>query len=162
CNIYSNGWAFNGTNGQDGIYSDPCTTGNSYIGNYIHDNGRIAQRSPLDHGMYLCGTNELVVSNVIAGNCQYGIQVAGYPAMNNMKIYSNTIVSNGGSGIMLWMTMNGVDIGCNTIFSNAGYGIKTCECVGEGVRIRNNLFCNNREGPWNMKANRSKVGFVES
>src|SRR5262245_8104922 len=67
CNIYSNGWAFNGPNGQDGIYSDPCTTGNSYIGNYIHDNGRIAKRSVLDHGMYLCGTNEVVVSNLISG-----------------------------------------------------------------------------------------------
>ncbi len=113
--------------------------------------------------MYLCGTNELVVSNLISGNCEHGIQVAGYTAINNMKIFSNTIVSNrNGSGIMLWMTMSGVEIACNTICGNAGYGIKTCECVGSGVRIRNNVFCNNREGVMNMTANRSKVGYAES
>jgi len=163
CNIYSNGCVYNGTNGQDGIYSDPATTGNAYIGNYIYDNGRMSRRSILDHGMYLCGTNELVVSNVISGNCEHGIQVAGYTAINGMKIYGNTLVSNrNGSGIMLWMTMHGVDIACNTICGNAGCGIKTCECVGEGVWIRNNVFWDNGEGVLDMTANRSKVGYSKS
>jgi hypothetical protein len=150
CNIHHNG----GTYGGNGIFSASLTTDNRYLGNYIHDNGRISTGSNLDHGLYLCGDNELVANNLIVSNCTYGIQVAGYAdgaGVFNMKIYNNTIVaSRNKSGIVLWMTLNWVDIANNIFYGNSWYGIDTWDCHGLGVQIRNNLFYANPLGTWRM------------
>jgi hypothetical protein len=161
--IHNNGNVYNGAYGQDGIYSDPNTSDNSYIGNFIRDNGRVSLNSHLDHGMYLSGDNEFVANNLIAANSAYGIQVSGYNTVSNLKIYNNTIVNSyNTSGIMLWMAVSGVDIANNIIYGNATYGVTTSDCHGSGVTIRNNLFYNNPSGTWNMADNGSDVSYTTS
>ena len=130
--VYSNGCVANNTqgSGQDGIFDDQGTCDNSYIDNYVHGNGRISLVSSLDHGLYLCGTNnEVVINNLIVGNCAWGIQVASYNTISNMEIYNNTIVSNlNRGGIILWEAnpgtgIYGADIANNIIYGNADPGI---------------------------------------
>ena len=159
------------TDGRCGVYDSRVTSGNIYRGNYIHDNGRLSQASRFDHGMYLCGTHdEVVINNLIARNCAYGIQIAAYKNITNLEIANNTIVSNlNGAGIMLWGdggAMNGIEITNNTIYGNAEPGIMTCSCTGSGVRIMNNLLFENSghglSGPWDMTVNGSTVSFTES
>jgi hypothetical protein len=173
CNIHNNG-DFGDTstsNGLCGICDQPNTAGNTYIGNYIHDNGRISQRSNLDHGIYLQGTNnEVVINNLIARNCAFGIHVAADVNIANMEIANNTIVSNlNRGGIMLWGNggaMSGIEITNNLIYGNAEPGIMTSSCTGSGVRIVNNHVFDNSghglSGPWDMNNNQSKVSYVAS
>lgn len=164
--VYSNGWVSDNVNGNFGIYDDPTTANNSYIGNYVHDNGRISQGSRYDHGMYLCGTtNEVVMNNLIVGNCDSGIQVASedVTGVTNMNIYNNTIVSNRyGNGVELVGEMDGINIANNIFYgngyycTNVAYGIGTWYCSSTNyhgsasVQIDNNLFYNNLDGAWNM------------
>ena len=107
--------------GGQGAYSSVDASGNKYVGNYIHENGLAG--SNLDHGLYLCGDNEIVANNVIINNASFGIHVAGYNGVNNLKIYNNVVAYHGRSGIVLWMTVNGVDIrfkpdrGCGPLLS---------------------------------------------
>ncbi|HXA44025.1 MAG TPA: right-handed parallel beta-helix repeat-containing protein [Candidatus Angelobacter sp.] len=159
------------TDGRCGVYDSKVTSGNIYTGNYIHDNGRLSQASLYDQGMYLCGThNEVVINNLIARNCAYGIQVAAYKNIVNMEIADNTIVSNvNRAGIMLWGdggAMNGIEITNNLIHGNGEPGIMTCSCIGSGVRILNNRFLDNSghglSGPWAMTCNGSTVSYTAS
>jgi hypothetical protein len=96
-NIHDNGTIYNNqfNYGQDGIYSNDRTHDNIYIGNFVHHNGRISLNSNLDHGLYLCGSNELVANNIVVYNCTYCIQVAGYDNVKKLKIYNNTLSLNG-------------------------------------------------------------------
>src|SRR5947207_699356 len=87
CNIHNNGNPGGATGqGQCGIYSSqgtstsPSTSGNVYSSNYIHDNGRTG--SNLDHGLYLCGNNEVIINNVVIANATHGLQIAGYTTVN--------------------------------------------------------------------------------
>lgn len=170
--IDHNGNPFNtSTNGRCGVYDSEATAGNLYLGNYIHDNGRLTQASRFDHGMYLCGTNhERVIHNLIARNCAYGIQVAAYKNIANLEIADNTIVSNlNAGGIMLWGdggAMNGIEITNNLIYGNAEPGIMTSSCTGSGVRMVNNRFHDNSghglNGPWDMTFNGSSVRYTAS
>jgi hypothetical protein len=162
--IHNNGNTYNGPYGQDGIYSDPNTSDNSYIGNFIRDNGRVSLNSHLDHGLYLSGDNEFVANNLIAANSAYGIQVSGANnTVSNLKIYNNVLVNSyNTSGIMLWASVSGVDIANNIIYGNADNGIKTSACHGSGVTIRNNLFYNNPNGAWDMTYNGSDVSYSTS
>src|SRR5437660_414870 len=86
-NIHDNG-ATNSLsgNGQNGIYSDAAVTDNSYIGNFVWNNGRfVLSNNNLDHGLYLTGNNEIAANNVIVSNASCGIQVVGYPTVSNLK-----------------------------------------------------------------------------
>src|SRR6185503_11325516 len=76
--------ASSSTNGKDGAYSDQNTSDNVYAANYIHHNGRSG--SNLDHGLYLCGDNEVVINNILFANAASGLQVAGYATVSNMKV----------------------------------------------------------------------------
>ena len=129
------------TFGQDGIYSDKVTRDNVYRGNLVRDNGRPG--SNLDHGLYLCGDNELVINNVSLRNAAYGIQVAGYTTVANMRIYNNVIAFNGKSGIVLWQTLSGIDIKNNIIYRNSLWGIDSWEAHGSGVTIDRNIVFGN-------------------
>ncbi len=154
--IYSNGNPYNTTgNGLDGIYDGGAygSYGSVFVGNYIHDNGRISQATNLDQGIYIDGsTNELIMNNLIVGNCSHGIQVAGDTTpVSGLNIYNNTIVSNRfDDGIVLWSSVEGVHIVNNIIYGNARYGITTVEVNGSGVQISTNLFYTNNLGAWNL------------
>jgi hypothetical protein len=159
CIVHNNGnVASSSTMGQDGIYSAEDTIGNVYQANYVHHNGRSATR--YDHGMYLCGHNEVIVNNVIMANGGSGIQVAGYTTVSNMKIYNNVIAYNGTQGIILWQTLNGVDIKNNIFYANSTFGINTSGAVGSGVNVDHNLFYGNPSGAFNLANNGSTVSYT--
>ncbi len=132
------------TNGRDGVYSDQNTSGNIYAGNLIDHNGRSG--SNLDHGLYLCGKNELVLNNIMWANSASGLQVAGYSTVSNLKVYNNVMAWNGTSGIILWMDLSGVEIKNNIVYENGHYGLGSCAATGSGVVVANNLFYGNASG----------------
>jgi hypothetical protein len=134
--------------GQIGIYSDKITHHNVYKGNYIHDNGRPGAN--LDHAMYLCGDDEIVINNVMVRNAANGLQIAGYTTINNMKVYNNVCAFNGTSGIIVWMALSGVDIKNNIVYRNGTYGINSWEAHGSGVVIDQNLSFGNALGEYNL------------
>src|SRR6185503_12482099 len=136
--------ASSSTLGQDGIYSGENTRNTVYKANYIHDNGRTG--SNLDHALYLRGDNELVINNVLIRNAAYGLHIAGYATVSNMKAYNNVIAHNGKSGIILWMAVSGVDIKNNIIYQNGKYGIDSYDAHGSGVVIDRNLVFGNSLG----------------
>src|ERR1051326_230537 len=145
-NIHDNGLTYSLSNqGQDGIFSDSSVSDNSYMGNFVWNNGRFGLTpNNLDHGLYLTANNELVANNIIVSNASCGIQVVGYPTVSNMKIYNNTIAWNrDGSAIRLHQGINGVDIANNIIYGDrrsSTCGIKDDGATGGGVVVRNNLF----------------------
>jgi len=145
CNIHNNGNpASSSTQGMDGVYSDEGTSGNIYRANYIHHNGRAG--SNLDHGLYLCGKNEVVLNNVLLANAAHGIQVAGYTTVANLKIYNNVMAYNGGNGIVLWQSLSGVDIKNNIFYQNGHYAIGSWDAHGSGVNIDHNISFGNAYG----------------
>jgi hypothetical protein len=158
CNIHNNGNPVTlSTGGQDGVYSAEDTSSNTYIGNYIHHNGRPGNR--LDHGLYLCGNNEVVINNILLANAGSGVQVAGYTTVSNLKIYNNVMAYNGTQGIILWQALNGVDIKNNIFYANGTYGINTSDAHGGGVNIDHNLFFGNALGNFNLTFNGSDVSY---
>jgi hypothetical protein len=144
--------------GQIGIYSDKATQNNVYKGNYIHDNGRPAVN--LDHGMYLCGDNEIVANNVIFRNATHGLQIAGYSTVSNMKVYNNVIAYNGRNGIVLWMSLSGIDIKNNILYGNGGYGISSWEAHGSGVAVDRNLSLGNASGDYDFTRGGSDYSYT--
>jgi len=155
CNIHNNGNPANSSgDGQCGIYSSqgtgtiPSASGNVYSANYIHDNGRTGGN--LDHGLYLCGNNEVVINNVVTGNATHGLQVAGYTTVNNMKVCNNVFALNGGNGIVLWQALNGVDIQNNILYKNGHAGIGSWDAHGSGVVVDHNLSFGNTLGDFNL------------
>lgn len=156
--IHHNGnLASSSTNGRDGIYSDQNTSGNIYTGNYIHDNGR--QGSNLDHGLYLCGKNELVNNNISLRNAACGLQVAGYSTVSNLRVYNNVIAWNGTDGIILWMSLSGVDIRNNVLYENGHYGIGSYAASGSGVVVDHNLAYGNGYGAYDFTGGGSTYSY---
>src|SRR5262249_45607724 len=150
CNIHNNGNpASSSTQGQDGVFSSEGTSGNTYRANFIHHNGRTG--SNLDHGLYLCGKNEVVINNVLLANAANGIQVAGYTTVANMKIYNNVMANNGANGIILWQSLSGVDIRNNIIYKNGHSGIGSWDAHGSGVNVDHNISYGNTLTDFNFK-----------
>ncbi len=159
--IHNNGNpASTSTDGRDGVYSGSGTSGNVYAGNYIDHNGRTG--SNLDHGLYLCGDNELVLNNVLLANAATGLQIAGYSTVSNIKVYNNTIAWNGTSGIILWMALSGVDIKNNILYQNGHYGIGSSAATGSGVVVANNLTYGNGDGGLDFTGNGSSYSYSQS
>jgi hypothetical protein len=149
CNIHNNGnLANSSTEGRDGIYSSEGTADNVYTANYIHHNGRSG--SNLDHGLYLCGQNEMVANNVLFANSACGLQVAGYTTVSNLKVYNNVMAFNGTDGIILWQSLNGVDVKNNIFYQNGHYGIGSYDAHGSGVTVDNNLSFGNGSGDFSF------------
>lgn len=95
-----------------------------------------------DHGMYITGSNWVITNNLISNNLFSGIQVAGYPwceknetcygggakektdpsfaGATNFVIANNTIINNGGPGVILWQPAAGNNKIVNNIFYNNG------------------------------------------
>ena len=146
--IYNNGTQGSTDPEGQGIYSGHSTIGNVYDGNYIHDNGYAG--SNLDHGLYLCGQNEVVVNNIVLRNASYGLQIAGYNTVSGMKVYNNVFAYNGKSGIILWMSLSGVDIENNIIYQNGVLGIDSYEATGSGVVVDHNLVFGNGSGNYDF------------
>jgi hypothetical protein len=143
--------------GQDGIYSSQSTANNRYIGNFIRDNGRPG--SNLDHALYLCGDNEWVLNNVLLRNASWGLHIAGYTTVSNLKAYNNVIAHNGKGGIMIWMAVSGVDIKNNIIFQNGQYGLTSFDAHGSGVVVDRNLVFGNSSGNYNFTAGNSDYSY---
>jgi hypothetical protein len=159
CNIHNNGNpASSSTQGQDGVYSDETTSGNIYRANFIHHNGRTG--SNLDHGLYICGQNELVINNVLLANAAHGIQVAGYTTVANLKVYNNVMAMNGGNGLILWQSLNGVDIKNNIFYQNGHAGIGSWDAHGSGVNVDHNITFGNSLGDYNFRDGGSDFAYT--
>jgi parallel beta-helix repeat protein len=175
--IVGNEIAFNGNNGDpsyiygmDGIFSDSKTRGNQYVGNYIHDNGRPVCEgvSPCsgDHGLYLCGDDELVANNISVHNTGYGLQIAGYETVSNMRVFNNVFAENGRAGIVIWEDIDGLTIQNNLVTSNAHSAIYFYDYPAghsHGVAntvIGNNLFYGNKYGDEITYVYSSGVGYT--
>jgi hypothetical protein len=159
CNIHNNGNpASSSTQGQDGVYSEEGTGGNTYRANYIHHNGRTG--SNLDHGLYLCGNNEVIINNILFANAANGIQVAGYTTVSNMKIYNNIMAHNGANGIVLWLSLNGVDIKNNIIYKNGHSGIGSWDAHGGGVKVDHNISYGNTLTDFNFRDGGSDYAYT--
>ena len=149
CNIHNNGNpSSSSTDGRDGVYSSPGTAGNVYAANYIHHNGRTG--SNLDHGLYLCGQNEVVINNVLFANSACGLQIAGYTTVTNLRVNNNVIALNGTDGIILWQALNGIDIKNNIFYENGHYAIGSYAATGLGVIVDHNLSFGNGYGNFNF------------
>ncbi len=162
CVIHHNGNpASSSTQGKDGIYSDSGTSGNVYTANYIHHNGRTGGNASLDHGLYLCGQNELVNNNVLLANAGSGLQVAGYTTVRNLKVYNNIMAYNGYNGIILWMALSGVDIKNNIFFKNGRYAINTYDAHGGGVVMDRNISYGNGVGHFALREGNSDFAYTQ-
>jgi Big-like domain-containing protein/parallel beta helix pectate lyase-like protein/pectate lyase-like protein len=158
CKIHHNGSvASSSTNGQDGVFTGENTRGTICNGNFVSDNGRSG--SNLDHGLYLCGDDELIVNNVLVRNAAYGLHVAGYTTISNMQVYNNVIAHNGRSGIILWMALAGIQIKNNIIFRNARFGFDSWDAHGSGVVLDRNLLFGNASGNYNFTNGGSNYGY---
>jgi hypothetical protein len=159
CRIHHNGTPdLPQPHGQDGIYSNHDTAGNVYAYNSIHDNGRPG--SNLDHGMYLCGRDEMVMHNVLYRNAASGLQVAGYSLAGNLRVFNNVMAWNGTHGIILWMALDGITIHNNILFRNAGYALHSYDAHGGGVVIGYNLCHGNGAGDFNFTGGGSDYSYV--
>src|ERR1051326_2513988 len=159
--IHHNGTpASTSTDGRDGAYSDPNTSGNVYVGNWIDHNGRAG--SNLDHGLYLCGKNEVVCNNVLFANSASGLQIAGYNTVSGMKVYNNVMAWNGTSGIIVWQTMNGVDLKNNIIYHNGHNGVDFWAAKGSGVVLNNNISYANGYGDFNFTDGGSTCSYSQA
>jgi hypothetical protein len=157
--IYNNGTQGTTDPEGQGIYSNEGTSGNVYNGNYIHDNG--FPGSNLDHGLYLCGENEVVANNVVVREASAGLQIAGYTTVSNLKVYNNVFAWNGTAGIIVWMTINSVDIRNNIVFENGREGIEFWAATGSGVLMDHNLIYGNTGGSYSPFNNAgSTVGYT--
>jgi hypothetical protein len=146
-------------NGKDGIYSSPYTSGNVYAANYVHDNGR--QGGTLDHGLYLCGKDELVINNVLTGNASAGLQIAGYTTVSNLRVYNNVMAWNGADGIVLWQALSGVDIKNNILCENGQYGLGSFDAHGAGVVVDHNLSFGNMYGDYDFTGGGSDYSYEQ-
>jgi hypothetical protein len=159
CNIHNNGnTASTNTDGQDGIYSSEGTSGNMYVGNRVHHNGRTG--SNFDHGLYLCGENEAVINNIILANATSGLQIAGYSTVSNLTVYNNIMAFNGTDGIILWQALSGIDIKNNVLFCNGHYGIGSFDAHGSGVAVDHNLSFGNGYGHFNFNGDGSDYSYT--
>lgn len=147
--------------GQEAILSENRTWGHTYASNLIHHIGRPRSVEPhldVDHGMYLCADDELVMNNVCAYNRDNGIQVAGYSTVSNMRLYNNVLARNGHSGIVFWQPIENIEVVNNIFYENgrdpferdgvtySHPGIFFLDAPGT-IEIRNNDFYGNPEGP---------------
>jgi hypothetical protein len=137
--------------GQDGIYEDDECRGCHYIGNYIHDCGRISELTNKDHGLYLCGSGTRVYNNVLWHNCAYGLQFAAYAGISDVEVFHNVIGKNvTRSGIVLWKApYSNIAIKNNIIADNAGvavhFNLESTNSV-TNVVSDTNIAWNNRDG----------------
>jgi hypothetical protein len=158
CEIYNNGTQGSSDPEGQGIYSSDGTSGNQYVGNYIHDNGYSG--SNLDHGLYLCGQNEVVANNVVVRQPSRGLQLAGYSSVSNTKVYNNVFAWNGKHGITVWMQMSNVDIRNNICFENGLYGVQFYAATGSGVTLDHNLVYGNGSGNYSLAEGGTTVSYT--
>ncbi len=157
--IYNNGKVVPGNgSGNAGFYSDKATSGNYYGQNYVHDNG-VPGRA-LDHGLYLCGTNETIVNNIVASHPGDGLQISGDATVSGMKVYNNVFAHNGENGIVLWKAVNNVQIYNNILASNGKNGIGSYDAHGSGVVLSNNLYYGNARGAQNLSDGGSNFSYT--
>jgi|GEM_PF-2239270 hypothetical protein len=141
-------------------------------GNVIARNGLRPdnERSNLEHGIYVTGTEIEIVNNVIHGNRAYGIQVAGYPynpgahagpefaGARRWRIHHNTIaLQRNRAGVVLWQPQTtDCTIQNNIFYRNAQtLGRGACQGVdfvnaGGGHRICRNLFFGPERTAWSQ------------
>lgn len=142
----------NGVNvGHDGIFEDDRSHDNTYNANYIHHNGLSGGGSGMGHGMYIAGSgNAVLMNNIITDNKAYGIQLASYIDMSNLKLYHNVLAYNGIAGVVVWNAggrrFSNVEIKNNIFYNNKSAIDFTQNPSGSGLVIDKNLSFGNPNG----------------
>ena len=114
------------------------------LGNWIHDNGNHPTQ---DHGIYFgSGTGGIVANNLIERTLGYGIHV--YPRSGGQKIFQNTIVASGSSGIVLATSGNDIAVTNNIVAWSAQWGIRTDEDDCDGCWADQNVVFGNSLGAY--------------
>jgi len=140
--IHDNGKYLATVGGGSGIYSETYASGNEYMRNYIHNNGNNSGNANAGHGMYLCGDNESAANNIVTFNRAFGLQIAGYATVSNLRVYNNVFAQNGLSGIILWKALAQVDIKNNIFYKNGRSGIETYYATGTATYTANMSYGN--------------------
>jgi hypothetical protein len=144
--VYNNGTRADTNFGQDGIDSEEGTSGNTYIGNYVHHNGRPTSNPTArgDHGFYLSGSNELIINNISTNHPGRGIQIAGYGnGSYNSKVYNNVFAFNTLSGMVIYEHVENLEVKNNIFYKNGTYGVETSYSRGTPVIVENNIIYGN-------------------
>lgn len=153
---------------QSGIFAGGGARDVTVIGCWVHENGR---RARFDHGVaFERGRGGVIASNLIERNSAGGVQV--YPGFDDVVVNQNTIVRNGGFGVLVGGNKNTSDdvVVVNNILSlNGGQGIRTFwrRALGTGNLAVNNLIWRNgendvsREGIQQQDNVRAAPGFVD-
>jgi hypothetical protein len=133
--------------GGQGIYDDQYSHDNYFGQNYVHDVGASADNK-YDHGMYMCGSNETYVNNLLVHN-EYGsgLQLAAYGNVSGVNVYDNTIANNADYGIVIWSdsatdAFSDITVANNITYGNA-QGIAGCGPVGTNITLSHNLSFGN-------------------
>jgi hypothetical protein len=104
CEIDHNGNIGSNTQGgQNGVYENELCNSNTYLNNYVHENGRTpasagSSGSNLDHGFYTSGLNPLFINNICYANSASGFQLRVPPSAPNARYYNNISAFNGSNG----------------------------------------------------------------
>jgi len=150
-----------GSEGYSGIYIGG--NGNFVSENTVSENGRISKENPLDHGIYLLGSNNKITGNIVASNAVVGIRAEG----ENNIIERNQIKNNGDFGATVYVDAplkgKNILISKNTFLDNRKGGISIYgHGSGEkpsGIKIYNNTIRSERSefgiriihGPFHVK-----------
>ncbi len=131
--------------GINGIFDGTGTQYMMYDGNVIHNIGRTGpptEQFNMDHGIYTCGSHNVITNNIFYDcNAGWGVQVAGYTAVDGTVISNNVFAGGYKCGqIVLWQTCQNTTIQNNIFYDPAVLNaINYVSAVLSGVAIRNNL-----------------------
>jgi hypothetical protein len=130
---------------DQGIFMDPDTSNLQVIGNVVHDNGAGHSGQHQSHGMYVKGSDQLIVNNLVY-NHRHGFGIHIYRDSDGVIVTGNTIAYNGLSGIVVGGSdVRDVTIRNNIVAYNERYGIAHDSDSPADSRVDNNLLYAN---PW--------------
>ncbi|GAT63992.1 right-handed parallel beta-helix repeat-containing protein [Paludibacter jiangxiensis] len=130
----------------NGIFVDSESNHNEFISLKIHDNGT----TDFDHGMYICGSNNLIEKCDIYRNAGWGIHIytehkpesANYNIVRRNNIHENARAENRGFGIIV-SSGTGNSVYNNLIWGNNG-GIQIDYHAVNTIIYNNTIWSNNR------------------
>ena len=146
--------------GHAGVFSNSGTTGNTYRQNYIHDNGRTLglQYYESDHGLYLTGSNETMIANIVTHNSGGGAHLAGYTTWTG-KLYNNVFAYNL-HGIWFWQQFGASEIKNNILYANRGDGISSFAAHGGPIAFDRNISNGNAGAAFNYTGDGSNYTYT--
>lgn len=121
-------------------------------GNHIHDNAMGIEAYPFSHGGTFGSTSVIpeIYNNVIESNVGHAIVVGGSTrAFNNSQVLNNTLVLNGGAGLMhSGDSSSGMLVGNNIVVGNGGGIQADAAFTPSAQQVGFNNTFDNTSGSW--------------